>query len=33
MAGQKTARTLKKSTAFDLHAFLDSAGLERTVVM
>jgi CRP/FNR family transcriptional regulator, cyclic AMP receptor protein len=32
MAGQKTARTLKKSTAFDLHAFLDSAGLERTVV-
>ena len=26
------ARTLKKSTAFDLHTFLDSAGLERTVV-
>src|ERR1044071_1765867 len=32
MPGQKMARTLKKSTAFDLHTFLDSAGLERTVV-
>jgi len=32
MAGRKGARKLENSTAFDLDTFLDSAGLERTVV-
>ena len=31
MPGRRGARAPKKSPAFDLHKFLDAAGLERTI--